>query len=102
MPSASFDFYDHYNDEKTCKQRTKTYNSTWKNYKEFNNWLDPSKKGSRYFYCKLCNCDYYGGLTAIKQHSLLKQHRKLVIVTEPSTVDILQLTEKNFNQEAGM
>lgn len=82
------------------KQLTKKYNSAWENYKEFKDWLAPSKKGARCFYCKSCNHHYDGGIVAVKQHSISNTHLKQERPRKLN-LDVLVLTDKNFFSEAG-
>lgn len=83
-----------------CKHITKKYNSAWENYKEFKDWIGPSKKGYRYFYCKLCNCDYHGGITSIKLHNIVHQPKKTKLSSKIKA-EAVELNEKNFNEVAG-
>lgn len=87
--------------EKKPRQLTKKYSSAWENYKEFKDWLAPSNKGARCFYCKLCKRDYDGGIATIKQHSLTKKHCGHWDSGGKVPAEILELTEKNFNEVAG-
>lgn len=83
--------------EDKVKHATKKYNSAWENYKEFKDWIAPSKIGERYFYCKLCKFDYHGGIDNVKLHN--KTHKSHPV--SKKKMEVIELTEENFNQVAG-
>lgn len=85
--------------QKKPKQLTKQYSSAWEKYSVFKDWLAPSKKGDRCFYCKLCKRDYDGDIIAIKLHSSTRRHVGQSAAETPP--ELLDLTDRNFNETAG-
>lgn len=76
--SSSSSSTDESRGETPAKRKKKSYlhkyRQEWKNNEEFKAWISESKQGNQYFYCKICNGDYIGGLSAVKKHSNSKKH----------------------------
>jgi hypothetical protein len=63
------------------------YRPEWEKNKDFKAWIGPSKKGNLFFFCKLCQNDNKGGLSAVKRHSTSEKHvRNLNAVKTSKTI----------------
>lgn len=72
---------------KVRKSFVHKYKSEWEKNPEFRPWLKPSKKGPDYFYCKVCNYDMKGGISAVKKHNSTDKHvNNCRVVKSSSTI----------------
>lgn len=77
QPSTSKDVEEYSSSEKafTLKQKRRKrtyaqkYQVAWKQQQEFKGWLQKSKKGSTYAFCKICNKDLTCGKSELLRHS---------------------------------
>lgn len=52
------------------------YRPEWEQNQEYKNWIQPSKKGGTFFYCKVCGDDKKAGISAVKRHCKSEKHIK--------------------------
>ena len=56
------------------KRQTKT--QKWESDANFKGWLSKTKKGPRYFHCRVCNTDVKLKNLEIEKHAEAKKHKK--------------------------
>jgi len=59
------------------KKFTHKFRREWMIDDDLEPWLTESIRGDTYFYCKFCNSDYLGGISAVKKHGNSEKHKSV-------------------------
>lgn len=73
-----------------------TFCQSWLKAPEFKSWLMASKKGVTFFYCKLCNDDNSGGISAVRKHAKSQKHLRAI----NSVQNVVQINKMVSTQRA--
>lgn len=84
---------------KRSTQFKQNYRQVWETKREFAPWLTKSRKGTHFYYCKVCDKNGRAGLTEITNHNSSTKHRQKIQLSKQLTPIQKLLKKSPLDQE---